>query len=492
MAKRKAKNSNLTRAKKAKNDEFYTQASDVEKELKHYRQYFKNKVVYCNCDDPTYSEFWRYFHLNFHFLGLKELISTHYDEGKPTYALFYRGGKSEQDDSNFDSYDEKKDLKQDGDFRSEESINLLKRCDIVVTNPPFSLYRDYVAQLMKYKKKFIIIGNKNSITYKEIFPLLMHDKMWVGASQPQIFDTPDGKTKKVAGLTRWFTNIQIDKSTDRVILFKHFDLADFPVYDNYAAFNVDKVVNIPVDHQITVTLPLERLVGFQKTYGDDLQVLSQDENTVTMQITRPIWGVPITFMDKYNPSILTDSTREREKQLGKQIQNHRLGQIHNTKEETYRRTSSNQQQANVCTNLHQINSQQNSASSEQPKAKAKDSQTESLMKIQEQHSHSSIINVNTNAYSSNRDDIAKRFHLLGETGGTKWNNINEIKTTITYKNAKQHNPNGTITNGSKVNTRATIATNKNGRYYTTDNTKNNLQVLYARLLIQERKDYEKD
>ena len=317
MAKRKAKNSNLTRAKKAKNDEFYTQATDIEHELKHYADKFKGKIVYCNCDDPTYSEFWRYFHLKFHFLGLKELISTHYDEGKPTYALFYRGGKSEQDDSNFNSYDEKKDLKQDGDFRSEESIELLKRCDIVVTNPPFSLYRNYVAQLMKYKKKFIIIGNKNSITYKEIFPLLMHDKMWEGIGKPQAFKTPNGTTKKVAGLVRWFTNIPVDKPTDRVILFKQFNLDDFPVYDNYAAFNVDKVVNIPVDHQITVTLPFERLAGFQKTYGDDLQVLSQDENTVTMQITRPIWGVPITFMDKYNPSKTIDAVerkRERERE----------------------------------------------------------------------------------------------------------------------------------------------------------------------------------
>ena len=319
MAKRKAKNSNLTRAKKAKNDEFYTQATDIEHELKYYADKFKGKIVYCNCDDPTYSEFWRYFHLKFHFLGLKELISTHYDEGKPTYALFYRGGKSEQDDSDFNSYDEKKDLKQDGDFRSEESIELLKRCDIVVTNPPFSLYRNYVAQLMKYKKKFIIIGNKNSITYKEIFPLLMYDKMWEGVNNVHNFKQPNGSIKKM-GNVGWFTNIPVNKPTDRVILFKQFNLDNFPVYDNYAAFNVDKVVNIPIDYQITVTLPLDRLVGFQKTYGDDLQVLSQNENTVTMQITRPIWGVPITFMDKYNPSKTIDAVeRERERERERAI-----------------------------------------------------------------------------------------------------------------------------------------------------------------------------
>lgn len=333
MAKRKAKNSNLTRAKKAKNDEFYTQATDIEHELKHYADKFKGKIVYCNCDDPTYSEFWRYFHLKFHFLGLKELISTHYDEGKPTYALFYRGGKSEQDDSDFNSYDEKKDLKQDGDFRSEESIELLKRCDIVVTNPPFSYFRDFVAQLIKYKKQFIIWGNLNAITYKEIFPLLQNNKMWIGvtANKTCTFRLSDDYKKWNKKITEQmndghkygnvpsitvYTNIPVDKPTDRVILFKQFNLDDFPVYDNYAAFNVDKVVNIPVDHQITVTLPLERLAGFQKTYGDDLQVLSQDENTVTMQIIRPIWGVPITFMDKYNPSEAIDAVeRERESNL---------------------------------------------------------------------------------------------------------------------------------------------------------------------------------
>lgn len=502
MAKRKAKNSNLTRAKKAKNDEFYTQASDVEKELKHYRQYFKNKVIYCNCDDPTYSEFWRYFHLNFHFLGLKELISTHYDEGKPTYALFYRGGRSEQDDGHFDSYDEKKDLKQDGDFRSEESIELLKRCDIVVTNPPFSYFRDFVAQLVKYKKKFIIWGNLNAITYKEIFPLLQNNKIWIGitANKTCTFRLSDDYKKWNKKITEQmndghkygnvpsitvYTNIPVDKPTDRAILFKQFNLNDFPVYDNYAAFNVDKVVNIPVDHQITVTLPLERLTGFQKTYGDDLQVLSQDENTVTMQITRPIWGVPITFMDKYNPSIL-----ERE-QFGKSLQDHRTLQSRLRQQMGLGQTK-NQEQRQVQETRNQVTLLKDSMSGVPLKVKAKDSQMESLMKIQEQHSHSSIINVNTNAYSSNRDNMAERFHLLGETGGTKWNNINEIKTTITYKNAKQHNPNGTITNGSKVNTRATIITNKNGRYYTADNTKDNLQVLYARLLIRERKDYEKD
>ena len=178
--KKKAQNGNFMRAKKAKNDEFYTQISDIENELKFYRDQFRNKIVYCNCDDPVESEFYRYFHLNFHFFGMKKLISTHYDKHKSTYALIYQGGSCEQSDNDYNSYDKKIPLKENGDFRSDESIAYLEQSDIVITNPPFSLYREYVAQLMKYHKKFIIIGNKNSITYKEIFPLLMNNEMWIG------------------------------------------------------------------------------------------------------------------------------------------------------------------------------------------------------------------------------------------------------------------------------------------------------------------------
>lgn len=310
---KKAKNGNLTRAKKAKNDEFYTQASDIEEELKHYRQHFKGKVVYCNCDDPTYSEFWRYFHLNFHFLGLKKLISTHYDRNKSTYELIYKGGQTEKDDNDYDKYDQKIPLKQDGDFCSQESIELLKQADIVVTNPPFSLYRMYVRQLMDYHKEFIIIGNKNSITYKEIFPLLKEDKMWEGVNNVHNFKQPDGTIKKM-GNVGWFTNVQVKKPSDRTILWKEYNQKEFPVYDNYAAFNVNKVADIPIDHQITVELNNDRLTGFKKTYDNDFKIIKQGKDVSTCEITRPIWGVPITFLDKYNPSILADSTRERERE----------------------------------------------------------------------------------------------------------------------------------------------------------------------------------
>ena len=259
-----AKNKNLTQAKKAKNDEFYTLISDVEKELKHYKKYFEGKVVYCNCDDPEESNFWKFFELNFEEYKLKKLISTHYDAEKPTYKLELSAdidgdGKITKGDI------VKTPLKQNGDFRSEESINLLKESDIVVTNPPFSLFREYVAQLMKYKKKFLIIGNKNAITYKEIFPLIKENKLWLGYYCPNEFRLPNGDTtKKVNGLCRWFTNLDIKKRHEDLILYKKYTAKDYPKYDNYDAIEVGKVANIPKDY-------------------------------------KGVMGVPITFLDEYNP-----------------------------------------------------------------------------------------------------------------------------------------------------------------------------------------------
>lgn len=240
-----SKNSNLTRAKKAKNDEFYTQSEDVEAELMHYKKHFKGQVVYCNCDDPTSSAFWKYFYRQFGILGLKKLISTHYEmNGSSSYALIYEGGHDNSDD--FSEGTVKVSLQGNGDFRSEECIEYLKLADIVVTNEPWSLTREYIRQLFEYDKKFLIIVNKNAITYKEVFPLLMNRQMWIGESKPQVFDTPGGKTKKVAGLARWFTNLSLNKPTDQTFLWKHFDQDENPAYDNYAAFEVSKVKDIPV------------------------------------------------------------------------------------------------------------------------------------------------------------------------------------------------------------------------------------------------------
>lgn len=255
-----AKNDNLHKAKDAKNDEFYTRIEDVAEELRHYKKHFAGKVVLCNCDDPTWSAFWRYFHLNFVELGLKKLISTHYDHTEPTYKMEYEGG-----DDNDVEVGVKTLLEGNGDFRSKECLDLLDECDIVVTNPPFSLFREYVGTLMQHGKKFLIIGNKNAITYKEFFPLLKENKVWIGYSSPSEFDTPNGITKKINGLTRWFTNLDIQKRHEKLILWKHFTPEEYPAYLNVDnAINVDSVDNIPFDY-----------------YG--------------------IIGVPITFLSKYNP-----------------------------------------------------------------------------------------------------------------------------------------------------------------------------------------------
>lgn len=311
-------NKNLNAAKKAKNDEFYTQASDIEEELRHYTKHFKDKVVYCNCDDPTESNFWHYFYRSFGYLGLKKLISTHYEtDGSSSYALIYEGGHDNADD--FNEGVTKVPLKGDGDFRSDECIEYLKQSDIVVTNPMFSLFREYVATLEKYNKKFIIWGNQNAITYKEFFPLLMNRKVWLGtiANKTCVFRIPNNYKKwdkketesrndgfhyaKVPAISV-FTNLPVQKSTDQMVIWKAFDQKEYPAYDNYAAFEVSKVIDIPKDTEITATIDNNNLQGWKDKYGSDLAVVSTDNKTATVKIVRPILGVPITFLDKYNPS----------------------------------------------------------------------------------------------------------------------------------------------------------------------------------------------
>ena len=220
-------NANLSAAKRAKNDEFYTRLQDVEKELIHHRPHFKDKIVFLNCDDPTWSAFWRHFHLLFSVYGLKKLIATHYEsDGSASYAMVYEGGSD-----NDVSTGMKVELEGDGDFRSDECIEFLKESDIVVTNPPFSLFREYVAQLMEYDKKFLIIGNMNAVTYKEIFPLLKDDQMWLGVSSPKMFIVHSNDTNRknvqmdnngnmiaTFGNVCWFTNLDIKKRHEDLFL----------------------------------------------------------------------------------------------------------------------------------------------------------------------------------------------------------------------------------------------------------------------------------
>lgn len=251
-------NANLHKAKDAKNDEFYTQLTDVAKELMHYKAHFKGKIVFCNCDDPTWSAFWKYFHLNFAELGLKKLISTHYDREEATYKMEYTGGNDNDIEVGV-----KTPLEGNGDFRNQECLDLLDECDIVVTNPPFSLFREYVAVLMEHEKKFLIIGNKNAITYKEFFPLLKDDEVWIGCTNVKEFLQPDGSIKKFGNIG-WFTNLDVAKRHEKLILWKKYTPEEYPRYDNYDAINVNKVSEIPCDYD-------------------------------------GVMGVPITFLDKYNP-----------------------------------------------------------------------------------------------------------------------------------------------------------------------------------------------
>jgi hypothetical protein len=284
----KSSNKNLHKASKAKKDEFYTQLSDIEKELGHYKKHFKNKVVFCNCDDPRVSNFFHYFSYNFENLGLKKLIATCYknqdvnlfsqNNSEKAIYLEYTGDKNGDKIPELDEIGIKH-LKGNGDFRSEECIELLKQADIVVTNPPFSLFREYVAQLMEYKKKFIIIGHQNAITYKEIFKLIKDNKIWLGYGfsggaahfineHYEDYATAGNHKEgmiRVSGVV-WFTNLEINKRHEDLILVKAYKghESEYPKYDNYDAINVDVTKNIPADYKGAM-------------------------------------GVPITFLDKYNP-----------------------------------------------------------------------------------------------------------------------------------------------------------------------------------------------
>jgi len=287
---RNATNELLQKAKKSKSDEFYTQLSDIESELQHYKSHFENKVVYCNCDDPQVSNFFNYFASNFKELGLKKLISACYKEqesdlfnSKEFESGFFYEYTGAEGDKIKPSSDDIIHFKGDGDFRSAESVTLLKQSDIIVTNPPFSLFREFVAQLVKYDKKFLIIGNINAITYKEIFKLIKENKAWLGINLGRGisgFIVPEhyklyGTEARIDSLGNrivspnnalWLTNLDTFKRHEDIELTKKYfgNEAEYPKYDNYDGINVDKTQDIPIDYK-----------GYM--------------------------GVPITFLHKFNP-----------------------------------------------------------------------------------------------------------------------------------------------------------------------------------------------
>ncbi len=374
-----AKNENLHKAKEAKNDEFYTSYEDIQAEMNHYEDKFADKTVLCNCDDPFESNFCKFFLRNFNYLKLKRLVCTSYSTSQVIgrqLTLFdlmeepiVRGngyvmditevpmangrGVSDEDINSLLRSKKRgvKKLKGDGDFRSEECIEYLKQADIVVTNPPFSLFRDYVALLNDYGKQFLIIGNVNAITYKEIFPLIKDNKMWLGASihsGDRKFYVPDDYPLKAAGCgveadgrkyirvkgVRWFTNLDYAIRHEKLVLYKRYygNEKDYPKYDNYDAINVDKVADIPCDYYEDMGVPITYLdkhnpeqyeiIKFRKgndekdlTYTVETDTILTDRQTdrqtdAELRLTSEsssgarcngIMGVPITFLEKFNP-----------------------------------------------------------------------------------------------------------------------------------------------------------------------------------------------
>lgn len=290
-----ATNKSLHKAKAAKNDEFYTQFTDVLKELMHYKERFRDKTVFCNCDDPTWSAFWKYFHLNFKALGLKKLISTHYDKNEPTYKMEYTGG-----DDNDIEVGTKTPLEGNGDFRNQECLDLLDESDIVVTNPPFSLFREYVAVLMEHQKKFLIIGNQNAISYKEIFRSLRDNEFWLGYhSGDMSFRVPDdsephstrfwidddGHKWRSLGNAMWLTNLDHNKRHELLPLWKNYSSEMYPKYDNYDAINVNKYGDIPVDYDDIMGVPITFMQYYCPEQFDILGIsASWDETDIMKRI----------------------------------------------------------------------------------------------------------------------------------------------------------------------------------------------------------------
>ena len=275
----KGLNRNLSDAKLAKEDEFYTQLADIEREMRHYKEHFKGKVVYLNCDDPRVSNFFHYFSYNFEKLGLKKLLATCYKS--QTADLFSQGDSEEaiyleyDGDTNQNNVPDVKEigirpLKGDGDFRSAESIELLKQADIVVTNPPFSLFRAYVTQLMEYEKDFVILANQNSLTTKGIFELVHNNKLWLGYNNGDMaFKVPDyypprktrfwmdedGQRWRSFGTMCWLTNLDIAKRHSELPLFRSYDPDLYPHYDNFDAIDVGSYKDIPVDYDGVMGVP---------------------------------------------------------------------------------------------------------------------------------------------------------------------------------------------------------------------------------------------
>ena len=495
-----AKNENLHKAKDAKKDEFYTQYEDIQNELNHYELHFKGKTVLCNCDDPFESNFCKFFLRNFNYLGLKRLICTSYSTspviGQQLPLLDWmdepvvRGNGYVMDirevpmangrgvsDADIDALLKSKKrgvkkLKGDGDFRSGECIEYLKQADIVVTNPPFSLFREYVAQLMEYGKKFLIIGSKNAVTYKEIFPLIKEDKLWLGygfRKDDAYFRIPieraigyaPGVYNPTTGLVHfrnctWFTNLDIQKRHEELTLFKRYygNEEEYPHYANYDAIEVSKVSNIPCDYYEEIGVPITYL---DKHNPDQFEIIGASR-----------WlGKPMSEIapkgSYVSGGVRFYLTVDKPAESG-------INLLDKTRQDKTRQDKTRQDKTAIPLPLRPDRHQA-------PKSIG-GSMTESLLSGR----CSGIMGVPITFLDKYNPE---QFEIVGITLG----NTVDYEMTAIFENAVQHNQNGSAQGGSKVNTRAAILVKDKPTdkvYYTADNADGYLISIYPRILIKRR------
>ena len=344
----------MDNAKRNKADEFYTQLADIEKELRHYKDCFKDKVVFCNCDDPYESNFFKYFASNFNYLGLKKLIATCYDSSPIAYTQLniygdnktipnnnrhpYKIEITEVEDSNNDGAIDLADveyllrnrkntltlLKGDGDFRSDECVELLKKADIVVTNPPFSMFRGYIEQLTNYNKDYVIMGNTNALTYKEVFKLFKENKIRTGYTNFNVgmyFFVPDdcekyhkivdGKKMVRVSTSCWFTSLPVAKHKENITLYKKYTKEEYPTYDNYDAINVNSYTDIPYDYFGNIGVPITFL---DKYNPEQFELIGQGQGNLYRELTEK--GLKQKFVDDYYKFGGTGSIKEDHPVLG--------------------------------------------------------------------------------------------------------------------------------------------------------------------------------
>ena len=524
-------NRDLHTANQAKKDEFYTQLSDIEKEMRNYKTKFRGTTVLCNCDDPFESNFFKYFAMNFNTLGLKKLIATCYsgspimgtelslfDEQDPRdlktpYKIEINEVRDENNDGAIDLADVKILIKNkknvltflegNGDFRSEECIKILKKANIVVTNPPFSLFREYVAQLIKYNKKFIIIGNVNAITYKEIFPLIKENLIWLGQSihsGDREFQVPASYPLKASGCrtdehgnkfirvkgVRWFTNLDYKQRHEELVLYKHYygNEKEYPKYDNYDAININKTADIPCDYFENIGVPITYLDKYNPEQFTIVKFRKGNDKKDLTYTIKPCDTVSNFELRTSNFELRTSNFELRTSKFEVRKENYAVLQnYHQTQDvmeswEFPLRSSINIYQNNLKlseTNMISILKKEEVISEER----------ECIVESSSRERCNGIMGVPITFIDKYNPD---QFEILGLTSGRN-EFEKEAWPTKRYDEPKQINADGTKSNGSKANTRATLLLHSkptNKIYYIAKNANGPMEILYARILIKKK------